>query len=208
MADHLPHRSGTLLVLSAPSGAGKSTLCQRLATDRDAGQISFVYSVSCTTRAPRAGETDGKDYHFLSHAQFEALIREGEFLEYATVHGNYYGTRRSNILDALRAGTDVLLDIDTQGGAMIRAYAHPEIQAALADIFLMPPSLVELERRLLQRGTESPEQVALRLANAKDEIAQWVHYRYTILATSIESVYQDFKAIMNAERLTSRRLKF
>jgi len=203
-----PRRTGILFVLSAPSGAGKSTLCQRLAKDRDAGLNPFIYSVSCTTRPPRQGEVDGVDYHFLSHAEFERLIEEGEFLEYAKVHGNYYGTRRSNILASLNQGVDVLLDIDTQGAAKIRANPDPEIRRALVDIFLMPPSLQELERRLLQRGTETPEQVAVRLANAEEEMAQWVHYRYTIPATSIEGVYNDFMAIMRAERLNSRRLHF
>ena len=194
-------RRSVLFVLSAPSGGGKSTLYKGLMeTPPD-----FVYSISCTTRKPRPGEIDGKDYYFLSHEEFKQRIAEGDFLEYAEVHGNYYGTPRSLVLKALREGNDVLVDVDTQGAAMIRANEHPEIREALADVFLMPPGLDELRRRLAQRGTETEEQMATRLHNAKEEMAQWKHYRYTITG-SIDEVLTGFRAIMRAERSASRRL--
>lgn len=194
-------RSGILFVLSAPSGAGKSTLCNGLRADAD-----FVYSVSCTTRPPRPGEIDGKDYHFLTHADFEQRITAGEFLEHAQVHGNRYGTLCHTVLQSLRAGIDVLIDIDVQGAAMIRSSNHPEIREALADVFLMPPSLGELRRRLAKRGTESPEQMALRLRNAEEEMREWRHYRYTVVTGSVEEDLANFRAIMRAERARSKRL--
>ena len=193
-------RRGVLFVLSAPSGAGKSTLREGL--QRDGG---FVYSISCTTRAPRPGEVDGKDYRFLTKADFEQRIAAGEFLEHALVHGNYYGTLQSTVLESLRCGTDVLLDIDVQGAATIRANEHPEIREALADVFLMPASLDVLRQRLAKRGTETPEQIALRLRNAEGEMRHWRSYRYTIVTGSIEDDRANFRAIMRAERMVSRR---
>jgi len=198
-------RTGILFVLSAPSGAGKSTLCARLHRERELHR--FIYSVSCTTRPPRPGEVHGHDYYFISHEEFRRMIDAGEFPEYAEVHGNFYGTRRSTVLDSLREGKDVLIDIDTQGAAKIRENPHPEIRHALADIFLLPPSLEELERRLTGRGTETPEQIALRLANATEELAQWRHYRYILIAETIEGVYNDFCALMKAERHLARRFQ-
>lgn len=196
-------RRSVLFVLSAPSGGGKSTLYKGLtATPPD-----FVYSISCTTRQPRPGERDGVDYHFLTRAAFEERIAEGDFLEYAEVHGHYYGTPRSLVLQSLREGRDVLVDVDTQGAAMIRANEHTEIRDALADIFLMPPSLEELGRRLAARGTETAEQIAVRLRNARREMEEWRHYRYTI-SGSIDEVLASFRAIMRAERAASRRLIF
>jgi len=194
-------RSGILFVLSAPSGAGKSTLCNGLKRDAD-----FVYSVSCTTRPPRPGEREGIDYYFLTRADFEQRIAAGEFLEYAPVHGNYYGTLRETVLKNLQAGTDVLIDIDTQGAAMIRSCSHPEIRDALADVFLMPADLDELRRRLAKRGTETPEQVELRLKNAAREMREWQRYRYTLFTGSIEEDLAGFRAIMRAERALTRRL--
>ncbi|MEI8233835.1 MAG: guanylate kinase [Verrucomicrobiota bacterium] len=198
----LPRR-GILFLLSAPSGAGKSTLRAGLQENQD-----FAYSVSCTTRAPRPGERDGADYHFLSREAFEARIASGAFLEYAQVHGNYYGTLKSAVLDVLRAGGDVLLDIDTQGAAMIRAHADAEIQDALVDIFLMPASLDVLRRRLAKRGTETPEQIALRLRNAEAELREWRAYRYALVTATPEEDLAGFRAIMQAERSRSARLLF
>jgi guanylate kinase len=195
-------RRSVLFILSAPSGGGKSTLYKGLlATPPD-----FIYSISCTTRKPRPGEVDGKDYYFLTHEEFKRRIEEGDFLEYAEVHGNYYGTPRSLVLKALREGNDVLVDVDTQGAAMIRANEHPEIRDAYTDVFLMPPSLDELRRRLAERNTETEEQMETRLRNAKEEMAQWPHYRYTITG-SIEEVLAGFRAIMRAERSASHRLE-
>ena len=196
-------RLGILFILSAPSGAGKSTLRTGLQKNQD-----FAYSVSCTTRAPRSGEIDGSDYHFLTRDEFERKIATGEFLEHAEVHGNYYGTLKSAVLDTLRAGNDVLMDIDVQGAAMVRADEHPEIRDALADIFLMPASMEVLRRRLANRGTETPEQIAVRLHNAETEMRAWRQYRYAIITGTPEEDVANFRAIMQAERCRSSRLLY
>lgn len=166
----------------------------------------FVYSVSCTTRAPRTGEIEGEDYIFLTRDEFERRIAAGDFLEYAEVHGNLYGTLRIRVLDQLEAGTDVLIDIDTQGAANIRANGGPLIHDSLVDVFIMPPSTEELRRRLLKRGTETPEQIEIRLSNAACEMEAWRDYRYTIITGSVEEDLTKFRAIMRAERYLSRRL--
>jgi guanylate kinase len=195
------HRSGILFVLSAPSGAGKTTLTTSLRQKPD-----FVYAVSCTTRAPRAGEIDGEDYTFLGHEEFQARIAAREFLEYAEVHGQYYGTLKSPVRDNLSQGVDVLIDVDTTGAANIRNCGDPEILSALADVFIMPPGLDELARRLRKRGTESEEQIATRLANAAAEMRHWRDYRYTLISGSMEEDIEKFRAVMRAERYLSRRL--
>jgi guanylate kinase len=194
-------RSGILFVLSAPSGAGKTTLTSALRQKPD-----FVYCVSCTTRTPRPGEIDGEDYRFLSEEEFQLHASRGEFLESANVHGHSYGTLKSQILDCLHRGVDALIDIDTKGAAMIRACDDPLVATALADVFIMPPSLDELERRLKKRGTESPAQIATRLANAAAEMQHWRDYRYTIISGSMEEDIEKFRAVMRAERYLSRRL--
>ena len=194
-------RRGILFVISAPSGGGKSTLLQGLTSYRD-----FTYSVSCTTRTPRPGEVDGKDYHFLSMEEFERRVAAGEFLEYARVHGNCYGTLRETVLHNLDNGRDMLLDVDIQGADQIRANADDALRAVLVDIFLMPPSMAELERRLHKRNTETAEQLALRLQNARIEMERWPDYRYTILSGSPLDDLQNFRAIMTAERMRSERL--
>ena len=194
-------RRGILFVVSAPSGAGKSTLLNALRPGED-----FVYSVSCTTRAPRPGEIDGEDYHFLTPDDFATRLAAGEFLESAEVHGNHYGTRRSAVVDQLAAGVDVLIDIDVQGARMIRADASAQIQESIADIFIMPPSLDELRHRLVRRGTETPEQIEVRMTNAATELEAWRVYRYTLISGSMEEDLQKFRAIMRAERYLSRRM--
>ena len=194
-------RRGILFVVSAPSGAGKSTLLNALRPGED-----FVYSVSCTTRAPRPGEIDGEDYHFLTPDDFATRLAAGEFLESAEVHGNHYGTRRAAVVDQLAAGVDVLIDIDVQGARMIRTDASPEIRASIADIFIMPPSLDELRHRLVRRGTETAEQIETRMTNAATELEAWRDYRYTLISGSMEEDLQKFRAIMRAERYLSRRM--
>lgn len=194
-------RSGILFVLSAPSGAGKTTLTTSLRHKPD-----FVYAVSCTTRLPRPGEVDGEDYVFLTHDAFRARIAEGGFLEYAEVHGNFYGTPKAPVLENLARGVDVLLDIDTAGAASIRSCGDPAIADALVDIFIMPPGLDELARRLRRRGTETEEQIAVRLSNAAAEMSHWREYRYTLLSGSMEEDIEKFRAVMRAERYLSRRL--
>ena len=195
-------RQGILFVISAPSGTGKSTLCANLRATPD-----FIYSVSCTTRTPRPGEENGVDYHFMTKEHFEKLIAAGEMLEYATVHGNYYGTPKATVKEALEQGTDVLLDIDVQGAAQIRKTQDQVVSDSLVDVFIMPPTLEELEKRLRKRGTETEEQVHRRLETAREEMKLWRLYKYTILSGSMEEDLQKFRAIMRAERYLSRRLE-
>jgi guanylate kinase len=194
-------RYGILFVVSAPSGAGKTTLCDALRQTPD-----FVYSVSCTTRPPRAGEIDGEDYHFISEEEFRARVQAGEFLEHANVHGKFYGTLRAPILKNLRNGVDVLIDVDTQGAAAIRQFNDPFLQQSLADVFIMPPNLEELHRRLTKRGTETEAQIETRLQTAAREMQLWRDYRYTIISRSMEEDLLKFRQIMGAERILSRRL--
>ena len=188
-------------MLSAPSGAGKTTLLDAL---RETSE--FVYSVSCTTRPARAGEVEGEDYRFLSDQEFNARAKSGEFLEHATVHGHHYGTLLKPIAEDLTNGRDVLIDIDTQGAATIRNCKDEFIRDSLADIFIMPPNVNELRKRLTKRGTETAEQIETRLANAIREMESWPKYRYTIISRTTEEDLQKFRHIMNAERYLSRRL--
>jgi len=188
-------------VLSAPSGAGKTTLVEALRKTSE-----FIYSVSCTTRPARAGEIDGEDYRFLSDEEFQTRAKAGEFLEHATVHGHHYGTLLTPIAESLNHGRDVLIDIDTQGAANIRNSRQEFIRQALADIFLMPPDVEELRRRLTKRGTETAEQIETRLSNAIREMESWPHYRYTIISRTTDDDLEKFRHIMQAERYLSRRL--
>ena len=194
-------RYGILFVISAPSGAGKTTLVTALRQTPD-----LVYSVSCTTRAPRAGEIDGQDYQFLSDADFRARVKAADFLECAQVHGDFYGTLREPVLTNLKNGVDVLIDIDTQGATAIRNCDDPFIRQALADVFIIPPDLEELRRRLMNRGTETAQQIDSRLATAAREMELWRDYRYTIISRSVEEDLQKFRHIMDAEGYLSRRL--
>ncbi len=189
-------------MLSAPSGAGKTTLRESLRQTSD-----FVYSVSYTTRVPRPGERDGTDYHFVSEEQFAQMVARQQFLEHALVHGqNAYGTALEPIRTLLQEGTDVLVDVDVQGAERIRACPDELIQNALADVFIMPPSLGELKRRLERRGTESVEQIEQRIASARQEMQSWRSYRYTLWSGSMEEDLHKFRAIMRAERYLTRRI--
>jgi guanylate kinase len=194
-------RYGILFVISAPSGAGKTTLVEALRQTPE-----FVYSVSCTTRPPRTGEIEGEDYRFLSEADFLARVKAGEFLEHAQVHGHCYGTLREPIITNLKKGVDILIDIDTQGAAALRNCDDGFIRQAIVDVFIMPPNLDELRRRLAKRGTETPEQIETRLVQAAREMKLWRDYRYTIISQSIEEDLQKFRHIIGAERYLSRRL--
>jgi guanylate kinase len=194
-------RRGILFVVSAPSGAGKTTLVERIRRTPN-----LFYSVSCTTRTPRAGEIDRQDYRFLSDADFRERVAKGDFVEHAQVHGDHYGTLREPIVTNLETGNDVLIDIDTQGAAVIRNCGDPLIQDALADVFIMPPDLEELRKRLLKRGTETAQQIDSRLATAAREMEHWRDYRYTIISGSVEEDLQRFRQIMEAESYLSRRL--
>jgi guanylate kinase len=194
-------RRGILFVLSAPSGGGKSTLLNLLKPTQD-----FVYATSCTTRAPRPGEVDGRDYHFLAPEEFEQRMLVGDFLEHARVHEHRYGTLRETVMKHLVAGDDVLIDVDVQGAAAIRHNADAQLKSSLVDVFLMPASLQELRRRLLKRGTEDAATLELRLRNAVAEMAEWQSYRYTMLSGTPEEDLARFRAIMLAERMRSHRL--
>jgi guanylate kinase len=194
-------RRGILFVISAPSGAGKTTLVEALRQTPN-----LFYSVSCTTRKRRSGEVDGQDYQFLSDTDFRAHVQAGDFLEQARVHGDCYGTLREPVLTNLKNGVDVLIDIDTQGAAVIRNCDDPSIREALSDIFIMPPDREELRRRLLKRGTETAEQIESRLATATREIESWRSYHYTIISGSVEEDLRKVRQIMSAESNLSRRL--
>lgn len=194
-------RYGILFVISAPSGAGKTTVCDALRQTPN-----FMYSVSCTTRPPRTGEIHSEDYYFLNESDFLAKVKAGDFLEYAKVHGYYYGTPRQPLLDKLKNGIDVLIDIDTQGAAAIRNCNDEFLRRSHCDIFIMPPDLEELRRRLVRRGTETPQQIDLRLLNAAREMENWRDYRYTIISQSMEEDLLKFRHITTAERYLSSRL--
>lgn len=194
-------RLGILLLVSGPSGSGKTTLCRRLATEGGAH-----YATSCTTRTPRPGETDGTDYYFLTRPDFESRIAQGHFLEHAEVHGNRYGTLKSEVLSHLSDGRDVVIDIDVQGAALVRQCPDPEIQRSLVDLFVMPPNHDELHRRLTHRNTDSEEVIALRMKNALDEMTHWTDYSYRILSGTHEEDYLAFKSLVIAERLRVSRI--
>lgn len=185
------------IVLSAPSGGGKTTIAKRLLERRD----DVGYSVSCTTRAPRAGEVDGQDYHFLSRAEFDARVARGEFAEWAEVHGNRYGTLRRAVREVLDAGRHVMLDIDVQGARQVTA-AFPE---ALT-VFIIPPSVEVLVARLLGRRSESDAALALRLRNARTELQDAERYQHVVVNDDLEHAIQRVGAIIDEESLKRERL--
>ncbi len=185
-------RRGLLLVLSSPSGAGKTTLSKRL-LEADA---SLGVSVSVTTRAPRRGEVDGKDYHFVSEAEFKRRLDDGELLEWAVVHGNSYASPRGPVEAALASGRDTLFDIDWQGARQIR----DKMSADVVSVFILPPTGKALERRLTSRGQDSAEVVARRIANAAGEIAHWGEYDYVVVNSDIDASFATLSAILAAER--------
>ncbi|MGD1019898.1 MAG: guanylate kinase [Verrucomicrobiia bacterium] len=197
-------RTGLVIVVSAPSGGGKSSLCQRLLN----WSPNIVYSVSCTTRAPRGGEQNGHDYFFLTTEEFERKIAGGELLEYAKYNGNYYGTPRGFVEEQLAAGRDVLLDIEVQGAHQVAQcvrggrFAYPD---ALVTIFLMPPSLELLETRLRRRGTDSEETIRKRLALAQQEMAHWKEYDYVIVSGALDDDFEQGKAVVIAEKCRTTR---
>lgn len=195
-------RSGMLLVVSGPSGSGKTTLCRRLA---DAGEA--LYSISCTTRPPRPGELDGRDYHFLDRSEFERRLVAGDFLEHAEVHGNLYGSLKSEVLSRIDEGSDVVMDIDVQGAKQVRNCLDPGIRRAMVDLFVMPPNGEELHARLSGRGTDSDDIIALRMANALDEMRHWKEYTYVLHSSTREEDYSRFRALVAAERLRVARIR-
>lgn len=196
--------SPLLIIISAPSGGGKTTLCQQLLAARP----EVTRAITCTTRAPREGERDGVDYHFLDAAGFLKRVQAGNFLEHATVYGHSYGTLKSEVLNKLRQGRDVLLNVDVQGAATIRQKAaeEPELQRALLSVFLTPPSLAVLESRLRRRATDAEAVIQKRLAVARQEIAQWKHFDYLLISGSIGEDLRRMLAIVEAEKLRSTRM--
>ena len=189
---------GRLFIISAPSGAGKTTLLQMVMPRLE----RLVFSVSHTTRPPRPGEKDGVDYYFISRTVFEKMRDHGAFLEWAEVHGNYYGTSRQEVFARLEAGVDVILDIDVQGAAIIKDSGA----ADAASIFIAPPGLAELERRLRGRAQDSEETILLRLKNAEMEMQAIENYEYLIVNERLEEAAKVLEAIILAERARMRRL--
>jgi len=188
--------NGLLLILSGPSGAGKGTVVKSLL----AGDSGIRLSVSATTRAPRPGETDGKEYFFLTPERFHAMADEGKMLESAEYCGNCYGTPLSPILDWTSRGLDVVLEIEVQGGAQVKKKRPDSV-----GIFILPPSLKELEYRLRRRGTETDEVIRGRLRAAEKEIPEAVHYDYIVINDTVESAVAQIRAILAAEKNSSHR---
>lgn len=197
----MSQRTGILLVVSGPSGSGKTTLCRRLAGENEAH-----YSISCTTRSPRPGETNGQDYHFLTREQFLAKRENGEFLESAEVHGNLYGTLRSEVIQYLQGGQDVVMDLDVQGAELVRKCEDASIRQSLVDLFVMLADEQELLKRLSGRGTDSAEVIALRMKNAIEETRHWPEYTYRLLSGTQEEDFSRFKSLIVAERLRVSRI--
>ena len=185
-------KKGLLIVISGASGTGKGTVCKELLTR----ETDIAYSVSATSRAPREGEQDGREYYFRTREKFEKMIAAGAFLEYADVYGNYYGTPLAPIEERRAAGEDILLEIDTQGALNVMERCPDG-----TFIFLLPPSLEELQRRITGRGTESEESLARRLAAARDEIRLGRRYRYAVLNDTVEAATARIQTILAAERL-------
>jgi guanylate kinase len=190
-------RRGTLIVVSAPSGAGKTTLCREARLRLP----DLAYSVSYTTRPPRPGEMAGTDFVFVTTTQFQALQARGEFAEWATVHGNLYGTRASVLEAALGEGRDILLDIDTQGAAQLRArYAEAGL------VFIVAPTMNELAQRLRERRSDAETEIARRLARAREEVTLWRNYDYLIVNRDLKEAAEHLTAIITAERCRTARL--
>jgi guanylate kinase len=190
---NLPRR-GLLIILSSPSGAGKSTLARRLM----AWDPSLSFSVSATTRAPRPGEVDGRDYHFLDEARFKAMVADGAMLEHAHVFGNFYGSPMAPVAEAIDAGRDVLFDIDWQGAQQIRNSA---LGRHTLSIFILPPSIPELKRRLETRGQDGPDVIAKRMLKSWDEISHWDGYDYVLINDDLDTSFGRLTTIVTAERL-------
>ena len=192
-----------LILISAPSGAGKTTLVHLLL----AAQPHLTRAVTCTTREPRPGEKDGVDYHFFTAEEFLKRLHAGNFLEHATVYGNSYGILKSELLGKLRAGRDVLLNVDVQGAATIRTQAEsePELHRALVTVFLTPPSVAELERRLKKRGADAEAVIQKRLAVARQEIAQWKNFDYLLISGDKREDLRRTLAIIESEKMRSAR---
>ncbi|AOZ69494.1 guanylate kinase [Rhodobacter xanthinilyticus] len=193
-----PTRRGLLIILSSPSGAGKSTLAKRLM----AWDANLRFSVSATTRAPRPGETDGVEYYFRSKHDFEQMVAEGEMLEHAEVFGNFYGTPKAPVEAAMKAGQDTLFDVDWQGGQQIR---RSSLGKDVISIFILPPSIAELESRLRGRAQDSDAVIAGRMAKSMHEISHWAEYDYVVVNHDADQAAEELKVILRAERARAER---
>ena len=191
-------RRGLLIILSSPSGAGKSTLARRL---RD-WDPSIRFSVSATTRAPRPGEVDGEHYHFISEAEFKRIVAEGGMLEHAHVFGNFYGSPKAPVEEAVTSGCDVLFDIDWQGAQQI---SNSDLQSHVLSIFLLPPSIPELHRRLESRGQDTRDTIQRRMLKSWDEISHWEAYQYVLVNDDLDATEERLRTIVTAERLRRTR---
>lgn len=198
MSNSHASRRGILIILSSPSGAGKSTLAGRLMR----WDPALSFSVSATTRRPRAGEVDGKDYYFRSRTQFEQMVANGEMLEHAEVFENLYGSPRAPVEEAISAGRDVIFDIDWQGGQQVRNSGMAE---DVVSIFILPPSIAELESRLRSRAQDSDEVIAARMQKSRDEISHWAEYDYCLINHDLDVAEAELRAILTAERLKRSR---
>lgn len=190
-------RRGLLLILSSPSGAGKSTLSRMLM----AWDQTMRFSISATTRPPRPGEEEGREYYFRSRQEFEDMVASGAMLEHAEVFGNLYGSPRDPVEAAMKAGTDTVFDIDWQGGQQIKQAMRDDV----VSIFILPPSIAELDRRLRSRGQDSDEVIAGRMAKSRDEISHWAEYDYVLINDDLDKCFDRLKAILTAERLKRER---
>ncbi len=193
-----PCRRGLLVILSSPSGAGKSTLSRRLLSEDS--EISF--SISATTRPPRPGEADGREYYFKDRAEFERMVAAGEMLEHAEVFGNLYGSPLGPVRDAMSAGRDVLFDVDWQGGQQIR---NSEMGREAISIFILPPSIEELEHRLRKRAQDAPDVIARRMGEARREMSHWAEYDYILINDDLDTCYDQLRSVLIAERLRRDR---
>ena len=191
------HRRGLMFILSSPSGAGKTTIARRL-LEKD-GEIAM--SVSVTTRPPRPGEVEGRDYHFVDEAEFMRMVEEGEMLEWARVFGNHYGTPKAHIKAGLKAGQDFLFDIDWQGTQQL----YQRMEVDVVRVFLLPPSIAELEGRLRSRGTDSDEVIEDRMARARSEISHWDGYDFVVINDDIDACFDKVRTILEAERMRRAR---
>lgn len=191
-------RTGMLLIISGPSGTGKGTLVKKL-MDSDP---SLRFSCSVTTRAPRVGEVDGVDYHFITDEEYARLIADNRFLEHATVHDHHYGTLRKPVEDMMQQGHNVVLDIDTQGAISVMENAEDYVS-----VFILPPSFKELRERLVNRKTDAPDVIERRLNNARGEVQQAHRYQYSIVNDDLEVAYAQLKTIVEAEKLRTNRCK-
>jgi guanylate kinase len=195
--------SPLLILISAPSGGGKTTLCNQLLASRP----DMIRAVTCTTREPRPGEKDGVDYYYFCAVEFQRRQRAGEFIEHATVFGRSYGILKSELLDKLHSGKDVLLNVDVQGAATIRgrAQTEPELKRALVSVFLTPPSIAVLETRLKNRAADSAAEIQKRLTVARQEIAQWNHFDFLLISASVPEDLRRMLAIVEAEKMRVAR---